>query len=74
LELIVSVMIYSFVCWLLLFLPTVLAIVAGITGINIHGSNWLEFMLQLRKFNLSMNLSAEFFCFNSTLYEDFIYK
>jgi hypothetical protein len=43
--------------------PTVLGIEAGITGINIHCSNWLEFMLQLRKFILSQefNLSDERF-------------
>jgi hypothetical protein len=49
--------------------PTVRVIAAGITGINIHCSNWLKFMLQLRKFILSheFNLSDEFFYFTSTL-------
>jgi hypothetical protein len=40
-------MVFSFAAALT---PTVLAIGAGITGINIHLFYCLEFMLQLRKF------------------------
>ncbi len=54
--------------------PTVLAIVAGITGINIHCSNWLEFMLQLRKFILSHEFIRWILLFQFNFVWRFFYK